>query len=373
MQHQMIRIGRIFKIPVGIDYSWFFIEIIVAWMLSTGYFPHEFPGWSKALYWSAGIITSILLFASVLLHEIGHALVARLFKIEVKNIRLLIFGGVAQFEKEPEKAAPEFWIAAAGPVVNLILAGLLYSLLPLMVHMVHNEVLASVCKYLAYINLILGLFNLIPGFPLDGGRVLRAMFLVVNHDFRKSTIIAASIGRLIGFLFIILGFMMSVGGNIMDGLWLIFIGWFLDTSASAQIQRGNLRSILMNYRVQDAMNPNYAVIPSDETIKTLMDYHIIGEGRRYIVVEEGKQPAGLLTLHHVRHIPQEQWEELHVKDSYLPFSQLRTLEPKTNLWEAFNEMQSDGVNQLPVIQKGRLVGILSREDLLSYLKNIEGK
>lgn len=370
MQHQMIRIGRIFKIPVGIDYSWFFIEIIVAWMLSTGYFPHEFPGWSKTLYWSAGIITSILLFASVLLHEIGHALVARLFKIEVKNIRLLIFGGVAQFEQEPEKAAPEFWIAAAGPVVNLLLAGLLYSLLPLLAH---QQVLEGICKYLAYINLILGLFNLIPGFPLDGGRVLRAMFLVVNHDFRKSTIVAATIGRLIGFLFIILGFMMSVGGLLMDGLWLIFIGWFLDTSASAQIQRGNLRSILLNYRVQDAMNPNYAVIPGDESIRTLMDFHIIGEGRRYIVVEEEHQPVGLLTLHHVRHIPQEQWDELRVRDSYLPFSQLRTLSPQTNLWEAFNEMQSDGVNQLPVIQDGRLLGILSREDLLSYLKTIETK
>jgi len=370
MNHQMIRIGRIFKIPVGLDYSWFFIEIIVAWMLATGYFPHEFPGWSPLLYWSAGILTSLLLFASVLLHEIGHALIARLFKIEVKNIRLLIFGGVAQFEKEPEKAAPEFWIAAAGPLVNLILAALLYSLLPLLAH---SEVLSGICKYLAYINLILGLFNLIPGFPLDGGRVLRAIFLVINHDFRKSTLMAASIGRVIGFLFIIWGFMLTVNASIMDGLWLIFIGWFLDTSASAQIQRGNLRTILMNYQVKDAMNPNYAVIPGDESVKTLMDYHIIGEGRRYIVVEEDKQPVGLLTLHHVRHIPREHWADLRVRDSFLPFSQLRTLTPQTNLWDAFNEMQSDGVNQLPVIENGKLVGILSREDLLSYLKRIEDK
>jgi len=371
MHRQIIQLGKIFNIPVGIDYSWFFIEVLVAWSLSTAYFPREFPHWSQALYWTAGILTSLLLFVSVLLHEIGHALTARWYKIPVHSIRLFIFGGVAQFEHEPEKAVSELWISLAGPVVNLIIGALLLLSLPMLASW---EFVLAIAKYLAFINIILALFNLIPGFPLDGGRVLRAILWSFNHDFRKSTVWAALTGRVIAFLFIINGAMMTFAGNVGDGLWLIFIGWFLDSAANAQIQQGNLRTLLMHHKVREAYNHNFAIIPGDATIQYLMDYHILGEGRRYIVVTENQQPVGLLTLHHVRHLDKTKWPEIQVRDTYLPFSELRTLQPETDLWEAFNEMQIDGVNQLPVVDRdGRFLGILSRADLLSFLKQVESR
>ena len=371
MHRQMIKIGRIFNIPVGVDYSWIFIEVLLAWSLSSAYFPREFPHWTTALYWTAGILTSLLLFVSVLLHEFGHALTARWFKIPVHSIRLFIFGGVAQFEHEPEKASYEFWISLAGPAVNILLGLLLLLAEPVFTG---HEFPLAIVKYLAIINIILGVFNLIPGFPLDGGRVLRAILWSLNHDFRKSTVWAALTGRVIAFLFIINGAMMTFSGRIGDGLWLIFIGWFLDSAASAQIQQGTLRAVLLNHKVKEAYNPNYAVVPGDETVRYLMDYHILGEGRRYIVVTDNKQPVGLLTLHHVRHLDREKWAQIKVKDTFLPFSKLRTLTPDTDLWQAFNEMQVDGVNQLPVVDEdGKFLGILSRADLLSFLKQIETK
>jgi len=234
INRKTIYIGKVFGIPIDVDYSWFFIFILLSWLLAANYFPVHYPGWAALSYWLLGCFTALFLFVSVLLHELGHSLVARYFKIPVQNIVLLIFGGISQFKRNPKNALQEFWVALAGPLVNIILWAVFYYAAPLVKPF---AMLSAFFKYLAYINLILAVFNLIPGFPLDGGKVLLAVVWSFNHNLRKATIIAANVGRLFAFLFIFWGAMSILTGNIYDGLWLIFIGWFLESAASVQIHK----------------------------------------------------------------------------------------------------------------------------------------
>jgi len=365
---QNIYLGRLIGIPVSLDYSWFFIFVLLTWMLATSYFPTEFKDWSPVLYWIIGAITSILLFVSVLLHELGHSIVAIKYKIPVREITLLVFGGVSQISGEPRSAMAEFWIAIAGPLVSFFLGALFYLILPFISGI---EVIYSIVKYLAYINIILGVFNLIPGFPLDGGRILRAIIWGITHNMRKATIIAGNVGRIIAFLFIYFGIMEIFSGRVADGLWIIFIAWFLESAATAQIQQQQLHSLLALHKVSEAMNRNYAIIEADTNINELMKFHVIGTGRRSAIVVENDKPVGLITLHHVQKIPEEKWETTRVAEIMLPLDQSVQLRSNDDLWTALEKMDFEGVNQLPVFEENQLVGVLSRENLISFLKTFD--
>ncbi len=354
-------------IPVGLDYSWFFIFAILTWMLAVSYFPVEFKGWSTGLYWAMGAITSLMLFVSVLLHELGHSFVALQFKLPVRSITLFLFGGVAQIANEPRNAWAEFWIAIAGPLVSFALGGLFYFLEPLAAF---SEPLAALVKYLSYINLVLAIFNLVPGFPLDGGRVFRAIVWGMTHDIRKATRVAATVGRVFAFIFIYLGAVQIFNGNIGNGLWIIFIGWFLDNAASAQVQQQEIRAALAGHKVAEAMNPNFAVVPADMSIADVMTHHVLGEGRRTVMVMQNDLPVGMLTLHRLREIPRESWPETMVGDVMIPTAKFKTVTPEMELWNALEAMDRDGVNQLPVLDGNRLAGLLSRDDLISYLRSM---
>ncbi len=227
-------IGRVFGIPIDVDYSWYFIFILLTWLLSAQYFPVHYPNWTNLTYWILGSLTSLFLFVSVLLHELGHSAAAKFFKIPVTKITLMIFGGIAQIARNPKKAGQEFWIAISGPVVNLILWAVFHSLASLFSSV---SGIYAFCTYLAYINIVLAVFNLVPGFPLDGGKVLLALIWGFNHNLKKATIIAANIGRIFAFLFILWGALSITIGDIYDGLWLIFIGWFLDSAAAVEIHK----------------------------------------------------------------------------------------------------------------------------------------
>ena len=234
MTRHNIPLGKILGIPIGLDYSWFVIFALLTWMLATNYYPAEFKDWPLLLYWLMGAVTAVTLFLSVLLHELGHSVVALRYKIPVRSITLFLFGGVAQIGAEPSNAIAEFLIASAGPLVSLILAVLFYAVQPLVGGI---EPLLGLAKYLAYINLALVLFNLIPGYPLDGGRVFRAIMWAITGNMRRATLIAANGGRFFAFLFIFIGVWLMVSGNFGGGVWIAFIGWFLDTAASAQVQQ----------------------------------------------------------------------------------------------------------------------------------------
>ncbi|MDE2259326.1 MAG: site-2 protease family protein [Betaproteobacteria bacterium] len=233
MARQRIPLGRILGIPVGLDPSWFLIFALLTWMLAHSYYPDEFQNWPAALYWFMGALTALLFFASVLLHELGHSVMALYYQIRVRSITLHIFGGIAEIGGESPSAMAEFLIAIAGPLVSFALAVIFYVLQPVFFTV---QPLFGLFKYLAYINLTLALFNLVPGYPLDGGRVLRAVVWAISGDMKRATIIAANVGRGFAFLFISIGVWQILSGNLGGGLWIAFIGWFLDNAAKAQLQ-----------------------------------------------------------------------------------------------------------------------------------------
>ena len=370
-QKATIPLGHIFGIPIDLDYSWFLVFVLLTWTLAVGYYPAEFPGWPIAQYWILGAITAIMLFVSVLLHELGHSVVAMSYQVPVKRITLFIFGGIAQIGAEPPSASAEFWIAIAGPAVSLALAMLFWLMEPVAVAI--PAVLAFV-TYLAFINGALVVFNLIPGFPLDGGRVFRAIVWGITKNFRRATIIAGSLGRFIGFVFIFLGVWQIFGGNFINGLWIAFIGWFLESAANGQImqlQYQAMDSLLASHKVTDAMNRDYAEIPADATLQQVVDHHILANGQRSLVVKSGDELVGLLTLHRIKEVPRSDWPTTTVLQTMIPAAQVKRIGPDAGLWGALKEMDADGVNQLPVLADGHVLGMLTREGVISFLRTIE--
>ena len=367
MNGHTIPLGRILGIPIGLDYSWFLIFGLLTWTLAVGYYPTEFKDWPPQEYWIVGAITACMLFVSVLLHELGHSVVAMRYKVPVRSITLFIFGGVAQIGGEPPSATAEFWIAIAGPVVSFGLATLFRLLQPVFAGVAP---LLALAKYLAYINGVLVLFNLIPGFPLDGGRVFRAVVWGVTHSLRRATLVAANVGRFFGFVFIFSGVWQVFGGNAVNGLWIAFIGWFLETAAVAQIQQQMVQGLLAGHKVSDAMSRTYTAVPADDVLQRVVDDHILGGGRRSFVVKRGEEVAGLLTLHRIKQVPQAEWSTTPAATVMIPMAEMKRIRPDTALWAALEEMDRDGVNQLPVMTDGRMVGMLTREDLISFLRTL---
>jgi Zn-dependent protease len=367
MKRSAISLGSILGIPIGLDFSWFLIFALLTWSLATSYYPAEFKDWSLALYWIVGAATVILMFVSVLLHELGHSVVAMRYKIPVRRITLFIFGGVAEIGTEPPSAISEFWIAIAGPVTSFILA-LFFSLLQPLVS--GFAPLLALAKYLAYINGTLGLFNLIPGFPLDGGRVFRAFIWGITHNLRRATLIAASVGRFIAYCFIILGVWQLFNGNIGNGIWIAFVGWFLETAASSQIHQQSTHDLLEGHHVMDIMRRDYTAIMPNTSLEELISKHILGTGQRSLVIKQDDRVVGLLTLHNVRSIPASDWKTTTAAQVMIPVSDMKWVRPEAELVDALAEMDRDGVNQLPVMVGDTISGMLGRDDVISFLRTL---
>ncbi|RPJ52343.1 MAG: site-2 protease family protein [Acidobacteria bacterium] len=368
MTRHNIPLGRVLGIPIALDYSWFLIFALLTWMLAGTYYPSEFKNWSPLLYWLVGAVTVIMLFASVLLHELGHSLVALRYKIPVRSITLFIFGGVAQIGAQPPSPIAEFRIAIAGPLVSLGLAVFFYAVQPVVAGV---EPLLGLVTYLAYINLALVLFNLIPGYPLDGGRVFRAIVWAVTKDMRRATLTAATAGRFFGFMFIFYGVWQIFTGNLGGGVWIAFIGWFLDNAASTQIQQVMVQGLLAGHSVSQAMSTHCTVVPEELTLQQLVDEHILGGGQRCFLVNRGERTVGLMTLHRIKEVPRSDWATMSAGQVMIPFEQLKRTPPEAGLWTALQQMDRDGVNQLPVTRENLVIGMLSREDVISFLRTLQ--
>lgn len=367
MNKQSISLGRLFGIPVYVDYSWFLIFALLTWTLAVGYFPSQFKNWPTVEYWLIGAATAIMLFVSVLLHELGHSIVALFYKIPVRSITLFIFGGISQISSEPTTPLSEFLISIAGPLVSVLIGVIFLIIRPLTTSM---EPLLAFVQYLIYINIALAIFNLIPGYPLDGGGVLMSIIWGITHNMSRARIIAANVGRVIAYLFIILGVWQAFSGNFINGLWIAFIGFFLNSAASGQVRQQKIQDMLEGHKVSEAMSPNYTSLPEDTTLQELVDEHILGGGRRSFIVEEGGHVKGLLTLHHIKEVPRDQWPTTTVAQAMLPVGRLKQIHPDTELWTAMEAMDRDGVNQLPVMMDGEIQGMLTREDVISYLRTL---
>ncbi len=365
---QQIPLGRIFGISIGLDYSWFLIFVLLTWSLAVGYFPAATPGEPASVYWVLGAVSAVMLFVSVLLHELGHSVTALRYGVPVRSITIFIFGGVSQIAGEAPSGGAEFWIAFSGPAVSLALAvvlRLLQAALP-----GAGPVFALV-KYLAYVNGALALFNLIPGFPLDGGRVLRAILWSTTRDARRATLIAATVGRAIAFVFILWGVSQILAGNLGNGLWIAFIGWFLESAAAAQVRQQVVEKALAGHTVAEVMNRNYVTVAASTHLQDLVDRHILGGGRRSFVVTQGDQAVGLVTLRQIKDVPRERWVTTTVAEAMTPVARLKRVRPDTGLWAATGEMDRDGVNQLPVMLDNQILGMLGRDDVMSYLRTLQ--
>lgn len=368
MHRHSIPLGHILGIPLYLEPSWFLVFVLLTWTLAVSYYPAAFPGWPVAEYWLVGAVTTVLMFYCVVLHEAGHSAVALRYKIPVRSITLFVFGGVTDIAAEPPSATAEFRIAIAGPAVSFALAVIfgavqfaLKSVAPLL----------ALTQYLAYINGSLALFNLIPGFPLDGGRVLRAIVWGATHSLRRATVIAANVGRGIAYLFILFGVWQILSGNFANGLWIAFIGWFLESAASAQLRQQTVHDVLSGHTVSQAMDRSYTEVPDDTSLQALVDHYILGGGQRTFVVEHSGEVEGLLTLSCVKKTPRAQWPAVTAAQAMTPIAQVEQVEPTADLWLALEDMDRDGVNQLPVIENGRMQGMLSRADVIGYLRTIQ--
>jgi Zn-dependent protease len=359
-----IPLGRIFGIAVDLDYSWFLIFGLLTWVLAVSYYPAEFKNWSPAAYWFIGAVTAILLFVSVLLHELGHSVVARRFGIPVPRITLFIFGGVSQIATEPADAQKEFWMAAAGPAVSFALAAIFWELRLLLLG---SPPLFALARYMAFLNFVLGVFNLIPGFPLDGGRVFRAIVWGVTHNFRRATSVATLTGRFFGFALIFVGVWQVFAGALLNGLWTAFIGWFLESAAASQAQQQLLKDLLAGHKVSEIMRRDCTRVPGDLTLQELVETHVLGTGHRCFVVTRGDETIGLVTLSEIARVPRPSWATTRIANVMIPFAKLVSTPAGADAWTTVESMERDGTSQIPVVDGSKIIGVLSREDLLHYL------
>ncbi len=364
MNKQTISLGRLFGIPIRLHYSWFLIFALLTWSLATSYYPYELTRQPAALYWVMGAGTAVILFGSVLLHELGHSLVALRFKIPVRRITLFIFGGVAEIGREPPSPSSEFLIAIAGPSVSFGLAALFAVLqaaagawAPLFL----------IAKYLAFINGSLALFNMIPGFPLDGGRVLRSIVWGATHNLRLATKVAANLGKLVGFIFIAIGVWQVFTGD-LGGLWFAFIGWYLQNAADSQMQQQTVADQLAGHPVSEAMSRSYVLIPGDMTLRHLVDQNLLGFWQRAFVLQNDGDIAGLLTWRDVNAIPSEHWPTTTVAQAMIPLSHLQSIAPEAQLETVAAELARHGAASLPVVANGQVLGTIGREELSWFLR-----
>jgi Zn-dependent protease/predicted transcriptional regulator len=360
-----IRIGKLFGIPIELHLSWFLIFGLLTWSLATDYFPNEYPSLAEISYWLIGLLTSVLFFSSVLAHELGHSYIAIRNRVPVKRINLFIFGGVAQIEREPKSAGSEFRIAIAGPFVSLALAGLFGGLWLLDRTM---PFLAAPSSYLFRINVILVLFNMIPGFPLDGGRIFRAIIWKITGSYYQSTKVASFVGQLIAYGFIGLGVFFMFTGQSMNGLWMAFIGWFLLGAASSGFRQAKMQQSLESIKVSQIMQRDFQRVPSLIPISHLVEKYFIPHGQDAVLIEDSEIQRGIVTLREITTIPQRLWRYTTADRAMIPMDRLKQINPDADLYFAMNRMDSAGLSQIAVVEGGRFIGLLSRDGILRYLR-----
>jgi Zn-dependent protease len=362
-----ISLFNLFGFKVKLDLSWFILGILIAWSLAKGVFPEYYRGLEIMTYWWMGIAGAIGLFISIVFHEFCHSIVARHYGLPMKGITLFIFGGVAEMEDEPQSPKVEFLMALAGPVSSVVLSGIFLALatagknsgLPISTN--------GVLSYLAWINLILAGFNLVPAFPLDGGRILRSILWAVRHNLRWATHIASYFGSAFGIFLIIVGVINFIGGNFIGGLWYFLIGMFVRAASQMSYRQLIIRKALVGEYVGRFMHPEPISAPPSITVQQLVqDYFYKYHHKMFPVLEDG-QIKGCVSTQEVKQIPHERWSECRVEDIIKPCSRENTISVHEDAIKALSLMNSTGNSRLMVLDGGRLVGIVTLKDLLQFL------
>ena len=365
-----IKLGRIFGIAVGLHYSWIIIALLVTLSLRSQ-FGAVHPEWSDATTWTTAIITGLLFFVSILLHELSHAAVAKMRGLPVRAITLFALGGVAQIEKDAADAKTEFWMGIIGPITSFLIGVIclvLSYLLGWNLAAEPNGPIAAMFMWLGVINIALAIFNMVPGFPLDGGRVLRAIVWWITGDANRSTRIASVVGQFVAFGFIMIGIWRFFSGAGFGGLWLAFIGWFLLDAARASGAQVQIAERLNGVSVGDVMTRQFPVVDGNSNLETFVQEHVLPTGHRCFVVLEQGRPAGIITPHEIKAIERARWPYTTVSDVMRSLESLRTVGPERPVTEALELMGREDVNQVPVVQRGSLAGIISRGHITRFLQ-----
>jgi Zn-dependent protease/predicted transcriptional regulator len=367
MTDHAFHLGRIHGVDIYIHWSWLIIFVLFTWTIATAFLPLLYPRWSVGTYWIAGAVSSLILFASVLLHELSHSFVAQSEGIPVSAITLFVFGGVSNIQREPRTARDEFFMAIAGPAMSLFLGILAYGLLVALRPQLSGPV-RGVLFAVAFYNVVLAIFNMLPGFPLDGGRVFRSIVWGITHNFQKATRVAIAVGHVVAFFFIFLGLFIALSGDVLGGLWLVFIGWFLNSAASMSQREASMENWLGRERVRKVMRTPPPEVPADTTLDRFVEDYVLAQNQRAVpVVTPDNHLAGLITLNQLREVPREEWSARTVEDAMIPAGRVTVATPDEPLIEALRDFSSRDVNQIPVIDHGEVVGLLTRADLLHYL------
>lgn len=365
MLRNSVRIARIAGIEIGVHASWLVVFGLVTWSLAVGYFPTEVLGIGDAEAWLLGGLASLLLFGSVLVHELAHSLVARAHGLDARSITLFIFGGVSNVGGQARRPLTEFVIAIVGPLTSFLVAAGAY-VIGLLV--TGEPRAAAVMRYLALVNLLLGVFNLVPGFPLDGGRVLRAIAWNVTGSMRRGTEIAVGAGQVVGYGLMFVGLVGLFVGEALGGLWFAAIGWFLSSAAASSLDQVRVEELLRDVRVTAVMRPDTATVAPDETVATLIERFLLPGGRRALPVEEEGRLVGMVTIGDVARVSPERRAGTRVRDVMGGRERLVTVAPTDRVLDAIEALAGGDFEQLPVLENGRLVGVVSRSDVLRQMQ-----
>lgn len=359
-----IQIARFSGIPIYLHFSWLVIFALIVWTLATNYFPAQDPDLPASSNWAKGLVASLLFFVSIVLHELGHALVARRFGLKTTSITLFIFGGVARLEKDPEDGRTEFWMAAAGPLVSMFLAAIFYAVA---VSGLLGRASSAVARYLALINFVLALFNLVPAFPLDGGRILRGL-LWKTAGKARATRMASGAGTLFAFFLIAVGVFSLLREDPIAGVWYILIGWFLKDASAQAYQRVRLDQTLAGVTVDDAMLRDVATVPAYISVEEAAHGFFLHTGYGGYPVVRGEAVVGMLSLKDVLRVPPEERAATSVQSAMAPLSPAIVIHPREPLLAAMAKMAEAGVGRLLVMEDSRLLGLLTMNAVVRQVR-----
>jgi Zn-dependent protease len=363
-----ISLGKVFGIPLRLHYTWFIIFALVTYSLVL--YPLEeapYPPIEQRII--LGILTSLLFFASIITHELAHSILAIRNNIPVKDITLFVFGGVSQITKEATRPRAELSIAIVGPLTSLALAGIFYGL-HLLLAGTQQILAASLMQWLALINVILAVFNLIPGFPLDGGRIFRALVWQKTNDYHRATRIATKVGRGIAYAFMAggLALIIFLPQYWLNGMWLVFIGWFLNDAARASYQQVLLRDALTGITARQVTDYGCPLVPPHLNLTELVQQYILPTGRNCFLTSWGAELEGMVTLQQIKKVPRTRWATTSVQDIMTPASKLKVAYANQDILSVLQEMNGESTNHIPVMEDGKVIGVINREDVARFLR-----
>ncbi|MGD8494806.1 MAG: site-2 protease family protein [Gemmatimonadales bacterium] len=374
-QHGGFRLGSVLGFEIRIDYSWFVIFALVLWSFSAGVFPVEYPGLTPVTYFAMGAAGTLLFFVSLLAHELSHSVVARSKGIPVEGITLFIFGGVAWTRLESETPADELLIAGVGPLASLVIAALFGGLAGVGSALGAPAPVTGVAAHLGLLNLALAVFNLLPGFPLDGGRLFRAIAWKLTGDATKATRWAANGGKALGYALMGLGVLQVFAGAGLGGLWILFIGWFLRGAAGASYAQHVLQNVLAGVTAADVMTSDPETVPAHLPLDRLVEEHFLKRRFQSFPVLDGGRLVGLVTLGQVKDVPRAEWPARSVADVMTPTSDRAAVTPGSPITEVLDEMRDTDTGRVLVARDGELVGIISAADITRWIqwsRDVEG-